>query len=190
LSLNYSEQYSIGAGIYFAFNTKNSKRTLSVSHGKAKRDKMKAVFPYKHYEEWSRENFIIASLYIMFIKKPSSLISTFSELKDLDEKEVMKFKNEIIHYRKFLMEDIKMLQIQEGNSPSFEVIKKMYRKNEIKWFTFYFYIIVKGIDIGELEKSRIDGFLFRNIKKLLLYITFSQKSMMEIKALMKDTIQI
>jgi len=189
--LSYNEQYNIMGGVYFAFNSKSTKakRTLSVSHGKQKRDKMKAVFPYKQYEEWTKENFVIASLYINFVKKPSSLISAFSELKDLDEKEVMTFKNEIIHYRKFLKEDIEKIKMMEP-SPSYEFMADLYRKNEVKWYTFYFFVIVKNINIDKIMKSRIDGFLFKSIKSLLLYVTFSQKSMMEIQELMKDTIEI
>jgi len=189
--LSYNDQYNIMAGIYFTFNSKskNKKRTLSVQHGTAKRDKMRAVFPYNKYEEWSRENFIIAALYIMFTNKPSSLISAFTELKDLEEKKVMKFKTEIIYYRKYLKEDIEKIKILEP-TPSYKFMTSAYRKNQIKWFTFYFYITVKNISIEEISNSRIDGFLVRNIKSLLLYVTFSQKSMMEIKELMKDTIEI
>jgi len=189
--LGYNEQYNIMAGVYFAFSTKskNAKRTLSVSHGKAKREKMKAVFPYNQYEEWSRENFILGALYINFVKKPSSLISAFQELKDLDEKAVMTFKNEIIYYRKFLKEDIDKIMLNEPN-PSYEYMAEAYRKNEIHWYTYYFYVIVKNIDVNKILKSRIDGFLYKNIKSLLLYVTFSQKSMMEVKNLMNDVIEI
>ena len=178
-------------GVYFAFNSKakNKKRTLSVSHGKTKRDKMKAVFPYNRYEEWSKENFILCALYINFIKKPSSLISAFQELKVIDEKDVMTFKNEIIYYRKFLKEDIEKILMNEPN-PSYEYMSKAYRKNEIRWYTYYFYIVVKNINEQDILKSRIDGFLYKNIKSLLLYVTFSEKSMMEVKKLINDVIDI
>ncbi len=189
--LSYQEQYGIAAGCYFAFSNKNNKkRVLSVNHGKAKRDKMKKVFPYRNYEEYSKENFIISVLYVMFTKKPSSLMSAVQELKELDQKEAMKFKNEIIHYNKYLRDDIEMLKIEEGNNISFDYIKQKYRQDEIKWYTFYFYILVKGVDTKELESSRVDGFLYNNIKKLLLYVTFSQKSIMTVKELMLDTIEI
>jgi len=189
--LSYNDQYNILAGIWTVFHNKNpKKRALSVSHGKAKRDKMKKIFPYNQYENYTKENFIISVLYIMFTKKSSSLIATVQELKDLSEKDAMKFKNEIIHYRKYLLDDIERIKIEDGNNIPFETIKEKYRNNEIKWFTFYFYIIVKGVDIVELENSRIDGFLYNNIKKLLLYVTFSEKSIMEIKQVMQDTIEI
>ena len=189
--LSYNDQYNILAGIWTVFHNKNpKKRSLSVSHGKAKRDKMKNIFPYNQYENYTKENFIVSVLYIMFTKKSSSLIAAVKELKELNKKDAMKFKNEIIYYRKFLLEDIEKIKIEDGNNVSFEIIKDKYRKNEIKWFTFYFYIIVKGIDIKELENSRIDRFLYNNIKKLLLYVTFSEKSIMEIKQVMHDTIEI
>jgi len=189
--LSYNEQYDILAGIWTVFHNKNpKKRVLSVSHGKAKRDKMKNIFPYNQYENYTKENFIVSVLYLVFTRKPPSLIAAVRDLKDLNERNAMKFKNEIIHYRKYLLDDIEKLKIEDGNNISFEVIKNKYRKNEIKWFTFYFYIIVKGVDTEELQKSRIDGFLYNTIQKLLLYITFSEKSIMEIKQVMQDSIKI
>jgi hypothetical protein len=189
--LSYNDQYNILAGIYFTFtNGKSNKRTLSVNHGKAKRDKMKGLFPYKNYELWTKENFIIASLYIMFTNKPSSFITACEMLTELDEKKAMEFKTEIIHYRKFLKEDIEKLILENGTSLNLEIMKSYYRKNTIKWYTFYFYIVVSNQDRNKIKKSKIDGFLLKNIEKLLLYITFSEKSMMEVKALMQDNIEI
>lgn len=188
--LGYQEQYNILAGIYFTFrNKKANKRQLSVSHGKAKRDKAKLIFPYNRYEEYTRENFIISALYIMFIKKPSSFIAAMQELKELDKKDAMQFKNEIIYYRKFLMDDIERLRIEEGTGIALATIKSKYRKKEIKWFTFYFYVSVKGVEEA-LQQSRVDNYLYYSIKKLLLYITFSEKSKTQIKMLMQDTIDL
>ena len=187
--LSYNDQYNILAGVYVSFNSKIDKRTLSVSHKKKKRDSMKAIFPYCTYESWSRENFIVASLYIMFKKSPSSLIKAINFLREIEEKEVQKFKNEIIYYRKFLQEDINKIKLEEP-SPSLDFMIKKYTSNQIYWFTFYFYLVVSNTDIEKLTKSRVQGILYKKIRKLLLYVTFSQKSMNSIKQLMKDTIAI
>lgn len=190
MSLSYNDQYNIAAGCYFAFsNKKCNKRTLSVSHSKQKRDKMKNILHYSKYENWSKENFIVAVLYINFEKKPSSLISLLNELNDLDDKDAMKFKNEIIYYKKFLNDDITNISIEEGNNISYEYMVNKYRKKQIKWYTFYFYLVVSN-NIERVQKSRIDSNLLLSIKKLLLYITFSQDSMMQIKKIMQDGIKI
>jgi len=188
--LSFNDQYNIMGGIYFTFNNKKqNKRSLSVSHSQKKRDNMKNIFNYSKYEDWTKENFIVACLYINFIKKPSSFISSFEELNELDKKVAYSFKNEIIHYRKFFREDLEKIKIEEGGL-SFEYIRNAYRKNEIKWYTFYFYLLASNQDISKLEKSRIDAFLYRRITKMLLYITFSQKSIIEMRELIKDVIEI
>jgi hypothetical protein len=190
MGLSYNEQYNIATGIHMAFSNKKSARILSVSHGQKKRDQMKSSFPYKQYENWTKSNFIIACLYVAFKKSPSSVNSMYAALSDVEEREVLTFKNEIIYYRKFLQEDINYIKINEGNSVNIDTITELYRNNKIKWFTFYFYVIVSGTDQAKLERSRINGYLLRKIKKLLLYVTFSEKSMMEIKQIMKEGIDI
>jgi hypothetical protein len=190
MGLSYYDMYNISSGIQLAFTRKTSKRLLTVSHGKNKRDQMEKVFPVSKYKDWSRENFIVACLYINFIKSPSSFEDGLVLLRDLDEKEVFKFKNEIINYRKFLTEDINRIKVEEGSNPGLDYMIKEYRENRIKWYTFYFYLVVSNTDMEKLSRSRLNGFLLKKIKRLLLYITFSEKSMLMVKELMKDGIEI
>jgi len=188
MGLSYNEQYNICSGIFMAFNNKSNKRILSVSHGKEKREIMKQIFPYKQYESWTKENFILACLYIMFTKSPSSLNSSYELLVDIEEKNIMKFKNEILYYKKYLIDDINRINI-ESFDVSLDYIISEYRLGKIKWYTFYFYILVNN-EMEKINKSRINKHLMEKINKLLLYITFSEKSVLEIRKLMKENISI
>lgn len=190
MGLSYNDQYNIASGIWTSFSAKNSKRILAVSHKQKKRDSIKSRFPYRTYELWTKSNFIIASLYVCFHRSPSSLNSMYDLLSEIEEIDIMRFKNEIIHYRKFLIEDLERIRIEESNNVSLEYMIQEYRNSKIKWYTFYFFLVVSGVDISKIERSRINGHLLKKIRKLLLYVTFSEKSMLEVKSIISDTIEI
>lgn len=189
MSLSYDEMYNISGGIYVAFknNKDKSVKTFTINHGQKKRESMKVFFPMG-YETWTRENFIIANLYIQFNNSPSSLISSFETLKNTPKQSIMKFKDEILMYRKYLIEDIERIKLYETKIDANYIINE-YVTNKVKWYTFYFYVMYSGLDIGLIEKSRINKFLLIKIKKLLLYVTFSEKSASLIKTLINDSIK-
>jgi len=189
MGLGYSEMYNISGGVYFTFNNKKAnKRMLSVKHNKEKRDKLSSIFPTSKYQNWTRENFIIACLYINFKLSPSSFISSIEMLKDIEQKEIFNFKNEILQYNLFLKQDLEYL-VNVGNLNLNSVIKE-YKLNNIKWYTLYFYILAEGKMLDILEKTRVSSYLARKIKKLLLYVTFSDKSITKVRTLIKSTINI
>ena len=187
--LQYSDMYNITAGIFTAFKQNKGKRLLTIRHPKSKRDYMERIFPVNKYSEWTKENFIIAVLYVNFYKSPSSLHSCIEHLRDLNKDNVFRFKNEILNYRKFLQEDIERLKISSEHINQ-EYMTSQYRNSKIMWYTYYFYMINSGADIESLEKSRINGYLVKKIKNLLLYITFSEKSHTLIRDLLTDVIEI
>jgi len=191
MGLFYSEQYSIASGIHTAFKAKGNKRILTINHGSEKREKMKSQFPYKKFESFTRENFIITVLYIQFSKSPSSFGKLYKELKTVEKKDVQEFKNKIIYYKKYMKDDIDIIQLEKGNNVDLDYIVGLYREKKIEWFTFYFFILFFSADsLEKVKKSRIDGSLIKSIEKLLLYVTFSEKGMSYIKTLMKDEIKI
>jgi len=190
MSISFNDMYNITAGMNTAFTTpKIKRRTLTINHNQKKRDKMKFSFPVSKYEEWTRENFIIANLYVNFNRSSSSISSAMSELSAIDKEQVMGFKNEIIYYRKFLKEDLERIFSEEGNI-DLEYMIEEYRTHKIKWFTFYFYLIGTGQDIEKISRSRINGILIKKIEKMLLYVTFSEKSIIEMRELINSRINI
>ena len=193
MSIGFDTMYNITAGIHSAFASKTlGKRTLSVNHSRTKRDQISMLFPSNTYNSTTKENFVLFNLYINFKESPSSLMTAIEKLRDLDVKKALKFKNEIINYRKFLKEDIDRINLEES-SISLQYMMDEYRTNKIHWFTFYFYLEVSdepGATIEELSKSRINGMLIRKIEKLLLYVSFSDESKQTVKQLMQDRIAI
>ena len=193
MSIGFNEMYNVTAGIFSVFSAKEpKKRVLSVNHSIEKRDKMSLIFPSNKYSVATKENFVLYILYINFKESPSSLMGSIDNLRDLDIKKALKFKNEIINYKKFLKEDIDKILIEEDNICLSYMINE-YKKNKIHWFTLYFYIEAsdeEGSSFKEISKSRINKKLVANIEKLLLYVSFSENSKKMIQEIMKDTIVI
>jgi hypothetical protein len=187
--LAYNDMYNISWGILTCSKITSNKRLLSINHSKLKRDKLEPLFPVSKYTEWTRENFIIAVLYLCFNKAPSSIHVLLAQLRELDSKEVFAFKNEIINYRTFLIQDIEKLKV-DSEHISTEYMISLYRIGKIKWYTFYFYITLSGYDINKILESRVNGYLIKRIKFLLLYITFSERSTLLVKELLTDLIEI
>jgi hypothetical protein len=185
--------YNISAGIFSAFNSKNTKaKVYAVNHSQEKRDRMKNIFPIKKYNNFTKENFIFYNLYVNFHYSPSSLESLYEKLNTLDISKALSFKNEIINYKKFLREDIERINIEESNI-SIGYMINQFRKNKIRWFTLYFYILSIGNTIEntpEISKSRINKKAVEKIQKLLLYVSFSDESIKEFSKLMRNTIEI
>ena len=127
--ISFNEQYDIFAGVLYAFKSKTDKRTLHVSHKAKKREEVQKFFPYNKFKEYTKEEFIISTLYINFTWSPSSLESALEKLETLDRKEVLKFKNTIIHYRKFMQEDVQYLK--DNTDISLKAIIDSYRENKI-----------------------------------------------------------
>lgn len=186
--MTYDEMYDVFCGIYNTFDKSSPKKLLSVNHGRKKRDDMKPMFPYRHYESYSKSVFILASLYVNFKKMPSSLSSAVEELQNVTMLDIQLFKDNIVQYRKYLQDDIQNLITEFGTNISFEQITETYRNGNIQWYTWYFYLTVSGYDLEKLEKSRINGILYKRIKTLLMFVSFSQDSMLLTKKLMTNNL--
>jgi len=184
--LSYNDMYNITGGIHTTFRKKEAqKRSLSINHGKAKREKTRDLFPVNKYSETTRENFILACLYVAFNKSPSSLNGFIGYLTDLNMKDVYSFKDHIINYRRYLKKDLEYLYNEDVD---FDKIKKLYRDKKIMWYTYYFYVISSDISEEQILKSRIDGQLYSKIKKLILYVTFSEKSILKVREYLNKNI--
>jgi Fe2+ or Zn2+ uptake regulation protein len=192
MSLSYFEMYNAAAGIYMTFSntSKNKKRLLTVKHTENKRQKMKSVFPVNKYKLWTKENFIIACLYVNFKKSPSSLYKAIEFLDEIEDSEVHKFKNEILYYKKYVKEDMDHVLITEGTGVSTDFMIKEYRNNNIQWYTLHFFLLAKNESLDDYLSSRVNAKLIRSIKNLLLYITFSDKSVQNMKSLLRSTVEI
>jgi len=193
MSISFKDMYQMCAGIFTTFHNKESnKRSFAVKHSIKKMEQMSYIFPSAKFKLKTRENFILSNLYVNFKEGPSSLVGAIEKLTDLDDKKVIQFKNEIINYRKFLKEDIDRINSEESKV-DLDYMVNEYRNNNIKWFTFYFYLEASSdpkASLEELSKSRINKILIQKIEKLLLYVSFSEQSRELIKSLMLERIAI
>lgn len=186
--MTYDEQYDIYHGIFMTFDKNSKKKTMAVRHGQKKRDEVKAMFPWRQYEHYTKSVFILACLYVNFVKMPSSAISGIQDLANTSMHDIQLFKDSIIQYKKYLKDDLNKLSQQFGTNVKFDDITNAYRQGEVKWYTWYFYLSVSGQDVNKLERSRINGLLYKKIKSLLLFVSFSQESMLLTKKIMSDNL--
>ena len=185
--LNYAVQYNVSYGIFLTFKNNLPKRSFSVNHKKDKVDKMKILFPYQKYETYTRENFIAACLYIMYTFNPSSFNKMLDYLRNIDYNNIIKFKNDIINYQINLQQDITFLREKYCN-PTLKDILQELKDNKIKFYTFYFYIRVKEINIDTIiDNSRVLGSFVQRIKQLLLFITFKEEAINKIVVLFEES---
>lgn len=190
--LNYYEQYHITNGIFYAFSTKAKKRILSTSHSEKKIESFKSRFPYHKYESFTKENFIVLNLYINFKQSPSSVEDVLRHLQDTNfNEEVLGFKKKITQYRELLSAHIEYLMSTYGK-PSIQEIFDAYRKKKIEFYTLWFYLYYLGYDLySDIEElkvfSRVQVRELQKIKQLLLYVTFSEKSLVYIKMLLQQS---
>jgi hypothetical protein len=185
--LSYNEQYQILAGIHYAFANESKERVLCTSHSPDKIQKMKMFMKHTKYESTSKQNFIIICLYTELKFSLSSLhdmMTKVSSYTDADIKEIYTFKNKIVNYRLHLSKDIEYINNNYGGKTSFDSIILAYRHDKINWFTMYYYGVYNKINLDKVKKSRRFGKLIRKIETLLLYITFSDKTVQK----MMDTL--
>lgn len=186
--MRYDEQYDIFHGIFMTFDKNATKKSMSVRHGQKKRDEVKAMFPWRQYENYSKSVFILACLYVNFVKMPSSAMAGIEELANVTMKDIQLFKDSIIQYKKYLKDDLHTLIERFGTNVKFDDITNAYRNGDIKWYTWYFYLTVSGYDINKLERSRINGILYKKIRTLLMFVSFSQDSMLLTRKIMTDNL--
>ena len=187
--MTYDEQYDIANGIFMMFEKSSQKKILGVRHNRKKRDEMKCMFPHKKYENRNRDVMILACLYVNFTKMPSSAIQSFEYLNELDMMDLQLFKDSLIQYRKYLKDDMEMLKNEYGTNVSFNEVTEKYRRNEIKWYTWYFYLVVSNYDLEKLEKSRINGILYKKIRTMLVFVSFSQDSMLLVREILTENLR-
>jgi hypothetical protein len=182
--LQFSELYNISQGIFLAFKHNAKKRQLSVKHSEKAMNRFKYSIPSR-FETYTKENFILTCLYICFKKSPSSYDSFLEVLKEIDfNKDVYKFKDSIINYKGYLNSNINYIRENYGAGNTNTLFKE-YMKNNIQFYTLWFYLKYKNVDLDLL--SNIQSIHINKIKVFLLYVTFSESSLLNIQQLFNES---
>ena len=182
--LNYNQQYDISNGLFITYDKQLDHRLLHTSHGESVREKMKMSFPYQKYESRNRETFILTCIYIMFKKTPSSYRSMVSELKEVNMKDISKFKHDIMYYKYFIKQDISYLIKNYGGAISSQNVITEYNKGNIKFYTLWFFFKLNpNEDIEKLKESRVFSHIYRKLNFIMLFLTFSEEAINEISTI-------
>jgi len=180
--LLYGDQYNVLSGVFFAFHTNSTEKILCVSHPAKKMDTMSKFYSYNKYSSWTKQNYIILCLYLNLnnsILSQHDMIQILNDVTKEDIKNVIKFKESIINYRREAHKDIQYLNDSFGGDMKYQGILQEYRKGNINWFTLWFYTSIK-LDKEKLLKSRIHKKLLNKIRVLTLYINFKEETFKEI----------
>jgi hypothetical protein len=155
---------------------------MKSKHGNKVREKAKMNFPYHKFEQTTKENFVVICLYIMYKLTPTSYSQMISELREVDEKEAMKFKRDILNYRDYIIKDVNFISENYGSNITAEQLLKELSKDNIQFYTMYFYLLFHPeIDISKLKKSRVYGHVLRKLNFLMKFFTFEDSSIEYIK---------
>ncbi|MCK5537937.1 MAG: hypothetical protein KAI79_14010 [Bacteroidales bacterium] len=185
--LNYDQQYNIANGLFLTYDQQMDKRLLHTSHGKAVRDKMEGMFPYRKYESRTRETFILACLYIIFTNTPSSYRALVTELKELDIKEIASFRFKINNYHDLMKADIIYLTKELGGTLNSNKMINEYISGNIQFYTLWFYFMFNPKeDIETLKSSRVFSHVYRKLKFIMMFLTFSQEAVNDIQILFNE----
>ena len=175
--LNFYQQYDIAHGIFITYDSNLDRRLLHSKHKQETRDKLKAVFPYRKWESRKKETFVLACVYVIFTKSPSSFRKMVSELRDLDLKEVALFKHRIMSYEKYIAQDVNFLRETYGK-PTPEQVLKEYADKKIQFYTAWWFI--KFYD-KEWKPNRTQTHMLRKLKFIHLFLSFKEESVAKIK---------
>ncbi len=157
--LLYEQQYNLISGLFLTFSNdtldKDTCIALSVNHNVAKRESMMKQYNYRKYSSWTKSNFMLACLYVNFVKGASTFNAAFKLMGNLDEKEVLQFKRDLKFYNISIKDDLIYLRKAYIGSPTCTEIITDYQTGSISWFTTYEYVKTKDENLTRLQKKII-----------------------------------
>lgn len=189
--LQFNEQYNVLHGIFVTFNNNSNHRILVSKHKADVREKAKFVYPYKRYETWTKENLVLLGLQIMLEKKPSSFMGLLKELVDEDtDKKVKYFKDIIMNYKTYIIEDVNMIIQKYGEKPTFDDMFNLYINKHIKFYTLWWYLKFTDADIEKICEMRVKGTVIKRIKQISLFLTFKESNLELIKQILHTKLDL
>ena len=184
--LSYHQQYGIANGIFITYDSQLDGRLLHSKHGEAVRDKAKPMFPHHKFETSTKENFILACVYIMYFNTPTSFRGLVENLREVDLKEVTLFKNSVLQYRENLVRDVDFIREAYGAGVTVQQLLNELSKRKNRFYTMHFFILFHPeIDIKVLKKSRVFGHIIRKLRFTMKFFTFRDESVDYVKSVFK-----
>lgn len=178
--LSYNQQYDIANGIFITYDSQLDYRLMHSKHKRSTRERMKISFPYHKWETRTKETFVLACIYVIFTKTPSSFRAFVEELREVDLKEVGKFKHIILNYQDFMAKDVRYLKEEFGSSIDPQKVLTAYINGKIQFYTAWWYIKLNHEDF---KPGRTFSHILRKLKFVMLFLTFKQESVDRMKEL-------
>ena len=180
--LSFDRQYDIAHGIFITYDSNLDHRLLHSSHKKKTRENFKNVFPYKKFEGRHKETFVLACLWVMFDKTPSSFHKMLEFLRAVNLKEISAFKHKIVNYIDYMKKDVSYLRENYGKPTPHEVLKEFANGN-IEFYTAWWFLKLFKDDISY---NRVELHIMRRLKFINLFLTFKESSIEKIQNLLEE----
>ena len=189
--LQFNEQYNVLHGIFITFDKNTNSRLLKSTHKQDVRERAKSMYSYKKYETWTKENLVVLGLYIMLRQKPSSFAGLLKELNNDDTKKwVSEFKDKIINYKSYIIQDINFILETIGEKPTINKIFDLYVDESIQFYTLWWFLKFSGTDLDEIMKTRVKGSLLKRIRQINLFLTYKESNLEYIKRALVDKLNL
>ena len=181
--LSFNQQYDIANGIFITYDSQLDYRLLHSKHKQKTRESTKMFFPYQKWETRTKETFVLACIYVMYKKTPSSFRSFLGELREVDLKEVAKFKHIILNHQDFMAKDVAYLKETFGGGVEPQQVLKAYLDDKIQFYTAWWFIKLKHED---WKPGRTFGHVLRKLKFVMLFLTFKEESVKRMRELFDE----
>lgn len=178
--LSFNQQYDIANGIFLTYDSQLDYRLMHSKHKQGTRESMKMSFPYHKYEAVTKEIFVLACIYIMYTKTPSSYRAFIEELREVEIKDVGSFKHKIINYQDYMAKDVAYLKNVYGSSLDPQKVLTEFLDNKIQFYTAHWFIKVYS---QEWVPGRTFTHIMRKLKFVMLFLTFKEESVKTIRGL-------
>ncbi len=179
--LQFGQQYDIAQGIFVTYDSQLDYRLLHSNHKFNTKENSKSYFPYQKWEGKTKETFVLACVYIMFSKTPSSFRGMLAELRELELKEITMFKHIILNYQEFIGADVKFFREKYGSNITQQIVLKEFMDGNIKFYTAWFF---RKYDNDQADLGRTFGHVLRKLKFMMLFLTFKGESIIRINSLL------
>lgn len=178
--LSFNQQYDIANGVYLTYDSQLDYRLLTSKHKQGTRKNMEMSFPYHKYEDKTKELFVLACIYVMYTKTPSSYRAFVEELREVEIKDVGSFKHKIMNYQDYIAKDVAYLKKEYGSALDPQKVLTEFLDNKIQFYTASWYIRVHADD---WKPGRTFTHVMRKLKFVMLFLTFKEESVKTIKGL-------
>lgn len=178
--LSYNQQYDIANGIFITYDSQLDYRLMHSKHKAGTRDNLKNSFSYHRWEDRTKETFVLACIYVVFTKTPSSFRAMVSELREIDLKDITKFKHIIMNNQDFMAKDTAYLKETYGSSIDPQKVMKDFADGNIQFYTAWWYVKLQHED---WVPGRTFTHVLRKLRFVMLFLTFKEESVQRIRQL-------